>query len=416
MVQKNKGNFWERNRLLLGVIGAIAALLIFSGWMMRRGAVSVRMEKVIRQEIANVISTNGKIEPVANFEAHAHAPLIVKEILVREGDPVKAGQTLLKLDDAEAKAQVAKALAQLRSAEADAQNVKTGGTQDELLTTRSQITKAQTERDAAARNLQAVQRLQQRGAAAPAEVEQAQNRLKAADAEIQFLQSKLTDRFSNPEIVKAEAAVSEAKAAHQAALDVLKNAVITAPFAGTVYQVPVKRGAYVNTGELLVQMANLKTVQVRAFVDEPEIGKLAIGEKVEVTWDALPGKIWAGTLTRIPSTVAALGPRTVGEITCEIPNTDRKLLPNVNVNVNIVTARQESALTVSREAIHDFDGKRMVFEVVDGKVRTTEVQTGTSSLTRVEVVNGLSEGATIALGALNSQPLRNGMEVKAAER
>ncbi len=71
---------------------------------------------------------------------------------------------------------------------------------------------------------------------------------------------------------------------------------VTAPFAGTVYQVPVKRGAYVNGGELLVQVANLEKVRVRAFVDEPEIGRLAKGQKVEIKWDAIPGRTWNGTL------------------------------------------------------------------------------------------------------------------------
>jgi multidrug efflux pump subunit AcrA (membrane-fusion protein) len=86
------------------------------------------------------------------------------------------------------------------------------------------------------------------------------------------------------------------------------------------------------------------------------------------------------------------------------------------VNVNIVTAQRENALTVSREAVHDYDGRRVVYEIENGKLRLREVQTGTSSLTRVEVLSGLSEGAQIALGALNAQPLHNGMEVKVVER
>jgi multidrug efflux pump subunit AcrA (membrane-fusion protein) len=106
----------------------------------------------------------------------------------------------------------------------------------------------------------------------------------------------------------------------------------------------------------------------------------------------------------------------VGEITSEIDNTDRKLLPNVNVNVSIVASRHDGALTVSREAVHDFDGKRYLYKIVDDKILAQEVQTGLSSLTRVEVVKGIPEGAVIALGAINAQPLRNGMEVKVVER
>jgi multidrug efflux pump subunit AcrA (membrane-fusion protein) len=106
----------------------------------------------------------------------------------------------------------------------------------------------------------------------------------------------------------------------------------------------------------------------------------------------------------------------VGEITSEIDNADRKLLPNVNVNVSIIAARHDGALTVSREAVHDVDGKRYLYKIVDDKIQAQEVQTGLSSLTRVEVMKGIPEGAVIALGAVNAQPLRNGMDVKVVER
>ncbi|MCU1220912.1 MAG: secretion protein HlyD [Candidatus Angelobacter sp.] len=393
-----------------------AALLLFTGINRRRVGTPVRAEKVARQEIASVISTNGKIEPINSFEAHAPAPATVNKVLVTEGDHVKAGQLLVKLDDAEARSQAARALAQLRSAEAALSGIKAGGTQEELLTSRADLTKAQAERDDAQRNLQAVQKLRQNGAASPAEVEAAQNRQKKAEADVQLLQSKLSGRFSSPEVAKVEASAAEARAAYTAAQELLHHSNVTAPFAGTVYQLPVKPGSYVNGGDLLVQVANLEKVRVRAFVDEPEIGRLAKGQKVEIKWDAIPGRTWDGTLTRVPTSVTMVGTRTVGEITSEIDNSDRKLLPNVNVNVSIISARHDNALTVSREAVHDVDGKRYVYKIENEKILAQEVQTGLSSLTRVEVVRGIPEGALIALGAINAQPLRNGMDVKVVER
>jgi len=411
---KAKTSFLERNHLVIAA--AIVALFVFSGWMMRRGVVPVRAEKVIRQPIASIISTNGKVEPAQNFEAHAPAQVMVKRVLAHEGDAVKTGQLLIQLDDTDARAQAAKALAQLRAAEAALHDVQAGGTQEEVLTTRTEMVKARAERDAAKRNLEAVQRLQQNGAASPGEVEAAHNRLQKAEADLELLQSKTTGRFSNPEITKVQASAEEARTAYAAAQQLLKNSHITAPFPGTVYQVRVKQGSFVNSGDLLMQMADLNRVQVRAFVDEPDIGKLAKDEKVDVTWDAIPGRTWQAMLTRIPTAVTTVGTRAVGEITCEIPNADHKLLPNVNVNVSIITDKRDSALTVSREAVHDFDGRRVVYEIEKGKIKARDVQTGTSSLTRVEIVSGINEGSEIALGALNAQSLRNGMEVKVVER
>ncbi len=416
MARANQNNGRDRKSLLVVVVLIVIAVVLFTGLNQRHSGVAVRAEKVTRQEIASIISTNGKIEPVDSFEAHAPAPAIVKNVLVAEGDRVKPGQLLVQLDDADARAQAARALAQLRSAEASLQAVKGGGTQEEVLTIRADLAKAQAERDEASRALQATQKLRQNGAASPAEVEAAQNRVKKAEADVQLLQSKLTGRFSSPEVAKVEAAAAEARAAYAAAEDLLKHSNVTATFAGTVYQLPVKRGGYVNAGELLVQVANLDKVRVRAFVDEPEIGRLAKGQLVEIRWDAVPGRTWQGTLTRVPTSVTMVGTRTVGEITSEINNADRKLLPNVNVNVGIVTARHDNTLTVSREAVHDLDGKRYVYIIKSDKVQPQEVQTGLSSLTRVEVINGITDGALVALGAVNAQPLHNGMDVKVVER
>ncbi len=413
---KNANGTAERSRLVGGIVLVIVALVLFSGWMLRRGPVNVRAERVTRQQIANIISTNGKIEPVSNFEAHAVAPAMVKRVLVKEGDQIKPGQLLIQLDDADARAQAAKARAELRGAEADLHAIQSGGTQEELLTNRSELIKAQAERDEAQRNLQATKHLQQSGAASPAEVQEAQNRLTKAEAQVQLLQSRQTGRFSSQDLAKVQAAADQARAAYSAAEELLKNANVRAPFAGTVYQLPVKPGAYVAPGSLLVQMANLDKLQVRAFVDEPEIGRLAKGQEVEISWDAIPGHVWHGTLTRVPTVVTTLGTRSVGEITSEIPNNDRRLLPNVNANVSIITARHDNALTVSRESVHDLDGKRYVYQILKNRLTPQEVETGISSLTRVELLKGVTEGAEIARGAANAQPLRSGMDVKVVQR
>jgi len=152
--QGQNNNARDRKRLIAVAVLVVAAVVLFTGLNQRRGGISVRAEKVARQEIASVISTNGKIEPVDSFEAHAPAPATVKDVRVAEGDRVRVGQLLVQLDDADARAQAARALAQLRSAEAALQAVKSGGTQEEVLTARADLSKAQAERDEAQRNSQ----------------------------------------------------------------------------------------------------------------------------------------------------------------------------------------------------------------------------------------------------------------------
>lgn len=417
MAEKNGNNSTGPRRLWLVILAILVAVVILAAFISRSGKqVAVRAAPAQRAEIASAISTNGKIEPADNFEAHAAAPTTVKRVLVHEGDRVTAGQLLVQLDDAEARAQAARALAQLRAAQADLNAVKTGGTREEVLTTESQLAKAKTERDAAQRNLDALQRLQQRGAASAGEVQEARNRLERATADLNLLQQKQTSRFSNPEVERVQAAAAQAQAAHDAAEDTLRNSNVRAPRAGVVYSLAVRPGQFVNAGDLLVQVADLRTVQVRAFVDEPDIGRLRPGEEVDVTWDALPGRVWHGAVSRVPTAVLTRGTRNVGEITCTIANPDLKLLPNTNVNVNVITAKVPDALTVAREAVHQDARGRFVYQIVGDRLERRDVETAISNLTRVEVTQGLTDNALVALGTMDGKPLKNGMAVRVVSR
>jgi HlyD family secretion protein len=396
--------------LILAGIGV--AVIILAAFMSRRREVPVRAVRTERQTITASIQTNGKIEPLNNFEAHAPAPTTVKRVLAHEGQHVKAGQLLLELDDSGARSQAARATAQIKAAQADLNAVRTGGTREEVLTNEAQLSTARAERDAAQRNLEAMRSLQQRGAASAGEVADAENRLKTAQAQMSLLEQKLKSRYSGPEVAKVQAQESEAKAAFSAASELLQQSNVRAPRDGMVYSLPVRPGQFVGTGDLLVQVADLSKVQLRAFVDEPDVGRLQPGQPVQVSWDALAGRTWNGTVSRVPTTVVTLGTRNVGQFTCMVDNPDEKLLPNINVNVSIVTAQHDNVLTVPREAIHEDDGKRFVYEIKDGELKRRDVQTSLSNLTRMEITQGLGDNALVALNAENQQPLKPGISVK----
>lgn len=396
--------------ILIGVV--LAALAVVLWLSFRRTQVQVRSALTYRETITSSIATNGRIEPIDNFEAHAPLSTTVKRVNILQGASVKAGQLLLQLDDADARAQLARAQAQLKGAQTGMQAVSGGGTQEEILTSQNSLIKARADRDVAQRNSQAMQRLLQTGAASQAEVDAAQAQLRVADANVHMLEQKLHDRFSKDEIAHAQSQVAEAQAAVTAASDLLRNLNVAPPFAGMAYNLPVRPDTFVASGDLLVQVADLHKVRVRAFVDEPEIGRLQVGQQVEVTWDALPGRSWTGTVEYLPTNILQHGTRMVGEVTCILDNADLKLLPNTNVAVAIIQARHDNALTVPREAVRqDSDGK-YVFQIIGGKLKRRSVQTAISNLTRVEITSGIPDGAVLALGAVNMQPLRDGTPVK----
>ncbi len=399
-----KGRTW----LVLGVLAVLAIIPVFT----RPGPLRVRTTTLQRGPIRSLISTNGKVEPIRNFEAHSPVATTVKRLLVKEGDHVRQGQLLLQLDDAALLSQAARAQAEIKAAQAEQSDLTTGGTREELLTLNAQLTKARSARDAAQRNLDALRRLQQQGAASTGEVKQSEDALQRAQADVTLLEQKQKDRYSQPEAAKVLAQGAEAQAAYEAAEDALGESSVRAPFDGVVYALPVKQGAYAQTGDLLLQVGDLSKMLVRTFVDEPDIGRLATGQKIEATWDAVPGRIWNGTVSTVPAMVKLRGARNIGEVTCTVDNHDLRLLPNVNVGVTIITAEHSGVLTLLREAVRMDDTKPYVYQVVDGELKRREVEVSLQNLTQVEITAGLPENSVVALSSADAKPLTDGAHVK----
>jgi HlyD family secretion protein len=393
-------------------LGAVAVALALIPFFTRPGPLKVRTTTVDRGPIRSLISTNGKVEPIQNFEAHSPVPTTIKRLLVKEGDHVRKGQLLVQLDDADLRSQAARAQAQMKAAQADQADLTGGGTHEEILTLDSQLIKARSLRDNAQRNLDALRRLQQQGAASAGEVTQAQEALQRAEADTTLLEQKKKDRYSQPEVAKVTAQGAQAQAAYEAAEDALAKSSVRAPFDGIVYTLPVKQGAYVQTGDLLLQVGDLSQMLVRTFVDEPDIGRLASGQKIEVTWDALPGRIWKGAVSTIPATVKLRGSRNVGEVTCTVDNHDLRLLPNVNVGVTVITAEHSGVLTLLREAVRMDDTRPYVYQVVDGVLKRRGVEVSIQNLTRVEITAGLPENSVVALSSADTKPLTDGARVR----
>ena len=394
-------------------LAILAGVIVLAAFVRHRDdSVPVRTAVVEQSSIRSLVSTNGKIEPVSNFEAHAPAATSIRRVLIKEGDSVKKGELLVVLDDADARAQAARAQTQLRAAQADLSAAERGGNQEEVLNLEVQLVKAGTDRDSAQRNLDALKKLEQQGAASAGEVREAENALARADAQLIFLRQKQTKRYSKAELARVEAQQAEAQATYDAAQDVLAKSNVRAPFDGIVYSLPAKQGGFVAAGDLLLQVADLRKVLVRAVVYEPDVGRLAPGNPIEITWDAVPGRVWRVTVTAIPSTVKLRGSRNVGETTSIVDNKDLKLLPNINVGVTIVTAEHDNVLVVPREAVRMDDAKPYVLLVAGHELKRRDVETSLSNLTQVEITRGLSAKDVVAISSWNGKPIGDQTQVK----
>jgi HlyD family secretion protein len=391
----------------------IAVLLVFYlVHLATRTTLPIRAATVQRSDLINPLSTNGKVEPISNFEAHAPYAGVIKSLYVHEGEEVPAGKLLLSMDDSDAVSKLATAAAALKGAQVNYDAMLKGGTQEERLSLNSDLQKAQLNRDQAQRDLAALQKLQTQGAASASEVAGAKDRLAVIENGIALLQEKKTSRYDANDLAHAKAALADAQAGYAAAQAVVEQANVRAPFAGTVYSIPVSKTEFVSQGDRLLQMADLTKMQVRAYFDEPELGKLSPGLPVTVDWDAKPDELWHGHVERVPSTVTQYLTRNVGQVLVAVDDAKNDLLPNTNVTVTVTVSNLKDVLTVPRDALHTEQNKSYVYRVIRNSLHRTPVTVGSFNLTEVEILSGIKENETVALGTTNGQPLNDGVAVR----
>lgn len=394
-----------------GAVVLLVAVFFFSR-SMTRDKLGVHAVSAVRAEVENKVATNGIVEPVHNFEYHSPLATSVKAIYVQQGDLVKTGKLIMQLDDLSARARVASAQSALRNAEATYEGISQGGTLEERQSLSSNVSRSKTDVAHAQSELDALQKLQATGAASASEVAASRQRLATAQDTLSSYQDRQKTRYSAAELARARSAVDDAQANLRATRQVLDQTQFRAPVDGAVYSVPVGSSDFVEEGKLLLQMADLKQVRVRAYFDEPEVGRLAVAQKISIVWDARPGRVWHGHITLVPSTIIAVGTRNVGEALVTIDDADNTLLPDTHVTVTVTTSSEANALTVPREALHSENGKPYVYRIVNGELKRTSITIGVPNLTLVPVISGISDGDVVATSSLNGLPLEDGVQVK----
>jgi len=171
----------------------------------------------------------------------------------------------------------------------------------------------------------------------------------------------------------------------------------TSPLDGTLYSLPIRQGDFVKPGDPLAEIADLHHVRIRAFIDEPELGQIALNQSVEIFWDAHPDRVWNGRTEVLPKQVVNRGTRSVGELLCSVSNDRLDLLPNTTVDVRIHIGERPNVLVVPRGAVYIEGSKRFVFRVENGRLHRRYIQVGVANPTLIEVVSGLDQGDVVAL-------------------
>jgi HlyD family secretion protein len=409
MAENNK----QKKAILLLIAGLV--VLVLAVLALRAKPPTVAIVSVAREDLKETITSNGKVEPIAPAVAHAEFPTFVEKVMAREGQSVHRGQEILRLDASDIQSQLAQARASLLAAKTDLRNARAGGSLDEIAQVRGNLQQARVDVESLERTEKALEQLVAQHAATQDELAQNQTALAKARARVQELEQR-KEGLAQRATATAESAdlmATQAQGQVQALEEKLRSATVVAPTDGILYSLPVRAGDYVKVGDVLSEMADLHNVRVRAFVDEPDLGRIEPNQEIQVTWDAKPGRTWTGRTQQIPKQVVPHGMRSVGEVLCSVDNGKLELLPNINVEVTVLILERRDVVVVPRAAVREDDGKRYVF-VVDGeKLQRREISVGIASASKYEVLSGLTVHDKIALPG--EQDLRDGMTIRATE-
>ena len=383
--------------LVLGIAVALAVLLLILNW--RRPAPRVAVVPITRENLSTSISSNGKVEPIAPYSMRAEMDTYVTHVYATEGQAVHRGQLLVELDDAAERAALDQARAQLASEEDALRSAQSGGRADARAKYSGDVAAADARRDALRQQNAALVKLVAQQAATPAELADNRAALAADEADAQQAEKAL-DEFRRQVALDSqqdELLVEHARDDVRDLTEKVDSARAVAPIDGTLYSLPVHAGDFVHAGDLLAEMADLHQVRVRAFIDEPELGSLEENQIVEITWDALPDRVWTGHTEMVPKEVVPHGTRSVGETLCSVENENLELIPNITVDVHILLRERPNVLVVPRGAVA-IDGKRRyVYVVEDNRLHQTEIHVGIATPVSYEVLSGVDAGDQVAL-------------------
>jgi HlyD family secretion protein len=399
-------------KLLLALLLLSVAAVIVWGILRKNEPPSVNFARAKRQALLSTLPTNGKTEPEAWQAVRAETSGIASRVPVEDGQRVAAGAIIAVISDPALQAEIGTAEARLAEAQAHLNAVQAGGKPLDFTTIENELARAQFDLAQAQKTLASLERLKAKQAATQQEVDAARDKVQQSQIEIAGLEKRRKSFVAAPDVAAAKARLADAENALNLARSRAALTTVRAPVPGIVYGREARPGSYLEAGDLIANIGSLDQLRVRVFVDEPELGRVEVGQPVTITWDALPGRRWQGTVERKPSTIQTLGSRQVGEVLVSIVNEGHALVPGANVNAEIRAASVDNAIVIPKETLrHDSQGD-YVYALKDGAIERRNVKRGIASITQVQITEGLNEGDAVALPG--DVPLKPGDRVTAA--
>jgi RND family efflux transporter MFP subunit len=250
------------------------------------------------------------------------------------------------------------------------------------------------------RDIQVEESLAAKGATPRSAVEDLQKQrdlLRVRLQETRKKKNELLQRYSAEDKEWEQAKVDELTGQVASLEKQLRMESVLAPAGGLIYSLQVRAGAYVSRGQLLAQIYQPGKIMLRAYVDEPDLGRVKKLQPVVVQWDGLPDRKWHGVVEKPAEQVVALNNRSVGNVLCSVEGDPRELIPNLNIKVEITTDLKANAIVIPRSAVIGREGKSVVLVAEGERTVARPVELGLVTPEEIEILSGIDAGDSIAL-------------------
>ena len=454
---------WKKIAIGVGAVVILAAIVGFTVHQSGKNVVTVQTGKVQREDLSSVVSASGEIKPKTYVNIGANAYGKITHLYVKEGDHVKKGQLLAQLENVQSSADVNANQASVEAAETDAIAADAA-----LRTSDADLLRAQADYERNKLDWERAQNLFKDGLIAKSDFDSRQNAWATADSGL--VQAKARVAQAKAQKDSADRHVTQARANLTRVADVLQKTTYAAPYDGVVTNLPVREGESVvigiqnALGSTLLTLADMSVITAEVKVDETDIVNVRLGQSAEVTIDAIPNKIFHGTVSEIGDNaiVRSTGVATSQQATASEEAKDFKVVvtvsdppptlrPGLSTTAKITTADRSNALTVPIQALsvrsktqleqekstpgsvhaaapapkevaskdksnsnkdqkQDIQG---IFVIRNKKAEFVPVTTGIAGTSDIEVLSGLNEGDEVITGSYKVlRTLRSGSGVK----
>jgi HlyD family secretion protein len=456
--------------LFIGLIVLVGGGVFASIKYNQRGIVGVQTGRVVRQDLTATVTASGEVKPknYINLGANTFGPAPITAILVKEGDHVRKGQVVARLESVQANADVTAQKAAIATALADSAAAEAGtrSMEDAIRTAQATVERMRSDLQRTKINLDRATELYNSKLIARQDYDQRKAEYDAAvaslsEAEARVAQAKSQQAQSREQLSSAQKRIAQVQAALARYSDVLEKYSVTAPIDGIVTNLPVRVGETVVPGiqnsaaSTIMTVADMSLITAEVKVDETDIVNVKLDQVAEITIDAMPNRTFKGHVVEIGNTAIL---RSTGlaasqsavsnqeakdfKVVIAIDNPPDEIRPGLSCTGKIVTATRQRVLTIPIQALtvrqrgdleplnknkgvqaaakpdpaaekakkEELQG---VFVIRNGKAEFQKVTTGITGSTDIEVLGGLNEEDQIVTGTYKViRTLRNAAKVK----